>query len=130
MQINISKNNNRVFGIIFSIFFLFIGFYLFENNKIFKILLYLISFTFFVFAIFFPNIFKVFNKNLIKFGILIGKFFSPILMGFIYFFLITPISLIIRLLGIDPLKLQNKKKDKKTYWIERKEDRIYFNKQF
>ena len=51
-------------------------------------------------------------------------------MGFIYFFLITPISLIIRLLGIDPLKLQNKKKDKKTYWIERKEDRIYFNKQF
>ena len=53
------------------------------------------------------------NKNWIKFGILIGKFFSPILMGFIYFFLITPISLIIRVLGIDPLKLQNKKKDKK-----------------
>ena len=130
MQIDISKNNNRVFGIIFSIFFLFIGFYLVENNKILKILLYLISFTFFVFAIFVPNIFKVLNKNWIKFGIFIGKFFAPIVMGFIYFFLITPISLIIRVLGIDPLKLQNKKKDTKTYWIDRKEDRIYFNKQF
>ena len=52
-----------------------------------------------------------------KFGLLLGKFISPIVMGFVFFIVVTPTGLIMKLLKKDILKLQ--KNTSKTYWIEK-----------
>ena len=58
------------------------------------------------------------NLIWIKFGLLLGKFVSPIVMGLVFFFVVTPTGLIMKLLNKDLLNL--KKKNKKSYWIRRK----------
>jgi hypothetical protein len=59
------------------------------------------------------------NKLWFKFGIFLGKIVSPVVMGVIFFAVVTPIALIMKLLGKDILNL--KKNKKQTYWIECKD---------
>ena len=56
------------------------------------------------------------NKIWFRFGILLGSFVSPIVMGLVFFAIVTPTALIMRVLGKNLLNL--KKNNKKTYWIE------------
>jgi large-conductance mechanosensitive channel len=57
------------------------------------------------------------NKLWFKFGILLGKIISPVIMGIIFFLVVTPIGLIMRLLRKDVLNLRYNKN--KSYWIEK-----------
>ena len=57
------------------------------------------------------------NKTWFKFGILLGSLVSPIVMGIVFFAIVTPTSIIMRVLGKDLLNL--KKSNKNSYWIER-----------
>ena len=68
------------------------------------------------------------NKIWFKFGILLGGFVSPIVMGVVFFAIVTPTSLIMRVLGKNLLNL--KKKNKKTYWIERSKIKSKMKNQF
>ena len=63
-----------------------------------------------------------------KFGELLGKIISPIVMGIVYFFVITPIGLLMRLMGKDLLK--TKFNDSKTYWLKREKNIGPMNSQF
>jgi large-conductance mechanosensitive channel len=58
-----------------------------------------------------------FNKLWFRFGIFLGKIISPVIMGIIFFLVVTPIGLIMRLLGKDVLNL--KYSENKSYWIEK-----------
>ena len=69
-----------------------------------------------------------FNKIWFKFGILLGSFVSPIVMGIVFFAIVTPTSLIMRVLGKNLLNL--KKGNKKTYWIERSKIKSMMKNQF
>jgi hypothetical protein len=68
------------------------------------------------------------NKLWFKFGILLGTFISPIVMGVVFFLIVTPTSLIMRVLGKNLLNL--KRDNKKTYWIERSEIKSKMKNQF
>ena len=68
------------------------------------------------------------NKIWYKFGIILGNFVSPIVMGIVFFTIVTPISLIMRVLGKNLLNL--KKGNKKTYWIERSKIKSKMKNQF
>ena len=68
------------------------------------------------------------NKIWFKFGILLGGFVSPIVMGIVFFAIVTPTSLIMRVLGKNLLNL--KKDNKKTYWIERSKIKSKMKNQF
>ena len=57
------------------------------------------------------------NNMWFKFGILLGKIISPLVMGVIFFFIVTPISIIMKILGKDILSL--KKNNKRSYWIKK-----------
>ena len=57
------------------------------------------------------------NKIWFKFGILLGNFISPIIMGLVFFTVLTPTAFIMRAFGKDLLNL--KKNNKKSYWIEK-----------
>tara|TARA_B100000700_G_C14279837_1_gene505391 strand:- start:256 stop:498 length:243 start_codon:yes stop_codon:yes gene_type:complete len=79
-------------------------------------------------GIFNSKILTPLNKIWFKFGILLGNFVAPIVMGVVFFFVVTPTSIIMKLLKKDLLKL--KKNDDKTYWIKKKNIKSSMNKQF
>ena len=68
------------------------------------------------------------NKIWFRFGILLGSFVSPIVMGLVFFAIVTPTALIMRVLGKNLLNL--KKSNKKTYWIERSKIKSKMKNQF
>ena len=68
------------------------------------------------------------NKIWFKFGILLGKFVSPIVLGIIFFFVVTPIGILMKVLGKDLLSLKNN--NEKSYWIKRSEIKSKMKDQF
>ena len=70
------------------------------------------------------------NKIWFKFGILLGNFISPIVMGLVFFAVVTPTSFIMKAAGKDLLKLRKNKKSTKSYWIEKSEKRGSLKNQF
>jgi len=117
--------SNKKFGVFFSVVFLILYFYL--SNILFLSL----SLLFLFFSFFYTNALQPLNDLWFKLGMLLGNIVSPVVLGFIFFLLITPISVIGKIFKRNPLKI-NLDKNIKTYWITRdngftKED---FNNQF
>lgn len=118
--------SQKNFGITFFFIFLFIYIYFF-NSK-FSYIFLIISLFFLFCAFFFQNFLKPLNIIWFKFGNLLGLFISPIIMAFIYFLVITPIALILKIFAIDVTN--QKKNDKNTYWVIKKDKTNNLNNQF
>ena len=114
-DIKISSNKN--FGIVFFIVFLLIGIYPFLNGNDFRIWSLLISLVFLILGLINSKILTPLNKLWFKFGLFLGKIVSPLVMGFIFFIVVTPTGIIMRLMRKDLLNL--KYNQKKTYWIDK-----------
>ena len=124
-----SKSSNRSFGLLF--FFVFIGLGLWPITKggNLNIYLVLISMFFLFFGILNSKILTPFNNIWMKFGEVLGLVIAPIVMAVVYFIILTPISLIVRLSGKDLLGLKFNK-SKSTYWIKRIKHLNPMKKQF
>ena len=120
--------SNKSFGIVFFVVFLLISFYPLLNNESIRIWSLVFSFIFLVLGILNSNILTPLNKLWFKFGILLGKIISPIIMGIIFFLVVTPIGLLMRLLGKDILNL--KYSNNKSYWIEKTGPKSKMKNQF
>ena len=125
-QINVSTN--RSFGIVFFIVFLLIALYPLLNDENIRIWSLTISFIFLVLGIINSKILSPFNKIWFKFGIYLGKIVSPIIMGIIFFTIVTTTSLIMRLFKKDLLNL--KFNDDKSYWIKKTDIKSKMKNQF
>ena len=125
--ININKKNNIIFGLIFFVLFLIIGFYPLKSDGIIRIWSIILSLVFLIITIIRPNLFVFLNRLWVQFGLLIGKIISPIIMGFVFFFVVTPIGLLVRILRKDVMGL---KKGESSYWINRKDKVQSMKKQF
>jgi hypothetical protein len=125
---DVKIGSNRSFGIVFFIFFLLISIYPLINNDNVRIWSLVISLIFLVLGILNSNILSPLNKLWFKFGIFLGKIISPIIMGIIFFLVVTPIGLIMRLIGKDVLNL--KYSDNKSYWIEKTGPKSKMKNQF
>ena len=125
---NTKIGSNKSFGIVFFVFFLIVSAYpLFDDGNI-RIWSLVISVIFLILAILNSKILTPLNQIWFKFGILLGRFVSPIVMGIIFFAIVTPTSIIMRMLGKNLLNL--KKDNKKTYWIERSRIKSKMKNQF
>ena len=113
----INKTTNKNFGIVFFVFFLILSIYPVLNNKIINFWFLSISFIFLILGLLNSNLLSPLNRTWFKFGIYLGKFVSPIVMGAVFFFVVTPISLIMKIFNKDILSL--KKNTKETYWIKK-----------
>ena len=114
----IKAPSNKKFGWSFSIIFLLIAIYSFLNSSLFfTAICSVISVSILTITISSPNKLTSLNRLWFKFGIFLGKVVSPIILGLIFFLMITPISLITRLFGRDILFLR--KVNKRSYWIKR-----------
>jgi len=128
MENKIKISSNKSFGFVFFIFFLIISLYPLLNGENIRIWALIISAIFLILGILNSELLKPLNKIWFKFGILLGGIISPIIMGVIFFLIVTPISLMLRLLGKDVLNL--KKNNFKTYWIEKSGEKSKMKNQF
>ena len=125
---NIKIGSNRSFGIVFFIVFLLIALYPLINEENFRLWSLVISLIFLVLGLINSQILTPLNKLWFKFGILLGKIVSPIIMGIIFFFVVTPIGFIMRAFGKDLINL--KYNNNKSYWIEKTGPKSKMKNQF
>ena len=123
----ITIKNNVIFGILFFIFFLVIGIYPLKSGEVIRIWAVFLCLIFLIITIIKPNLFTFLNKFWIKFGILLGKIISPIVMGLVFFFVVTPIGVLVRVLKKDVMGL---KRGASSYWINRENKIQTMKKQF
>ena len=125
---DIKIGSNKSFGIVFFTVFLILSLYPLVNSESIRIWSLIISIIFLVLGLLNSKILTPLNKLWFKFGILLGKIVSPFVMGIIFFLVVTPIGLIMRLFGKDVLNL--KYNEKKSYWIEKKGPKSKMKNQF
>ena len=125
---DIKIGSNRSFGIVFSIVFSLIAIYPLINSEGLRVWSLIIAIIFLVLALINSKILTPLNKLWFKFGLLLGKIVSPIIMGIIFFMVVTPIALIMRIIGKDLLNLKFNKD--KSYWIEKTGPKSKMKNQF
>ena len=128
MDNNIKIGSNRSFGIVFFAVFILIGFYPLLNDGNLNIISILIGIIFLILGILNSRFLTPLNKIWFKFGIFLGQIISPIVMGIIFFLVVTPIAFIMRVLGKDVLKL--KKNTDNSYWIKKTDLKRKMKNQF
>tara|TARA_B100001175_G_C19216808_1_gene498621 strand:+ start:317 stop:700 length:384 start_codon:yes stop_codon:yes gene_type:complete len=124
----IKISSNRSFGIVFFVVFLLIALYPLLKGNDLRIWSLIISFIFFTLGLINSNLLTPLNKLWFKFGLFLGKIISPLIMGIIFFIVVTPIGIIMRLLKKDLLNLKYDKKD--SYWIEKTGPKSKMKNQF
>ena len=125
---DVKISSNRSFGIVFFVVFLLIALYPLTYAGEIRIWSLVISIIFLILGLLNSKILAPLNKIWFKFGILLGKIVSPLIMGIIFFLVVTPIGFIMRLLGKDVLNLKYNKN--KSYWIEKNGPKSKMKNQF
>ncbi len=125
---DIKLPSNRSFGIVFCLVFLIIALYPLINNDDIRVWSLIIGLIFIFLGLLNSKILTPLNKVWFKFELLLGRVISPIVMGTIYFFVVTPIGFLMRTTGKDLLNLKFNKE--KSYWIEKKGPKSKMKNQF
>ena len=125
---DIKISSNKSFGIVFSVVFLLIAIYPLTNGEDIRIWSSTISLIFLILGLLNSKILSPFNKLWFKLGVYFGKIISPLIMGIIFFLVVTPIGLIMRLFGKDVLNLKYNKNQ--SYWIEKNGPKSKMKNQF
>jgi len=114
----IKISSNRSFGLLFFVVFLIVSLWPLTHESSIRIWSVIISAVFLVLGLINSKLLTPLNVLWFKFGMILGAIISPIIMGIVFFLVVTPTGLILRIMGKD---LLNKKydKEKETYWIKR-----------
>ena len=125
---NVNRSSNKEFGIVFSIFFFLVFVFIFFKSG--QISFLFLTFSFFILILGLTNspILTPFNILWFKFGVFLGRIISPVIMGIIFFGVVTPIGIIMKIFKKDLLNL--KFSDIETYWQTRPKSKNNMKKQF
>ena len=121
--------SNRNFGLVFFTVFLILSIWPLMNEDPIRVWSFLISIVFLILGLMNSKILTPLNRFWFKFGMLLGNIIAPIVMGVVFFIVVTPIGLFMKIMNKD---LLNKKYDKKkiTYWIKYNKPTSTMKKQF
>ncbi len=122
------NENNKSFGILFFIVFFLIAIWPIIDSGSVRIWSIMLSLIFLILGILNSKILSPLKSAWIKLGEVLGKIIAPIVMGFIYFFIITPIGILMRLIGKDLLGIKYSKNN--SYWIKREKNINTMKRQF
>ena len=125
---NIKISSNKSFGIVFFIVFLIISIFPLLNDEIIRIWSLIVSIIFLILGLLNSRLLTPFNILWFKFGIFLGKIVSPVVMGIIFFIVVTPIALLMKMLKKDLLNLKFNKDH--SYWIKKNEIKSKMKNQF
>ena len=127
-QNDVKIGSNKSFGIVFFIVFFLISLYPLTNQENIRVWSLIISLIFLILGLLNSKILNPLNKLWFKFGMILGRIISPIIMSIIFFLVVTPIALIMKLLKKDLLNLKFNKTN--TYWIEKSGSKSKMKNQF
>ena len=125
---DIKIGSNRSFGIVFFVVFLIIGLWPIINNGDIRNWSVIISAIFLVLGLLNSKVLTPLNKTWFRFGIFLGNFIAPIVMAIVYFLVVTPIGILMKIVKKDLINL--KKNNNKSYWIEKNEIKSSMKNQF
>ena len=115
----IKVSSDQSFGIVFALVFLAVGIWVVSDGQSKGWFFFVSAALFLVVAIARPSILGPLNRAWAKFGLLLGRVINPVILGFVFFLVVTPMAVIRRLLGKDSLHLKSNP-DLKSYWIDRR----------
>ena len=124
-----SQSSNKSFGLLFFVVLLIIGLWPLKNGESLNFYFIIASVVFLILGLLNSKLLSPLNKSWIKLGEILGIIIAPIVMALVYFVILTPISIIVRVFGKDLLGLKFLK-EKDTYWIKRKKNLGSMKKQF
>ena len=124
-----ASTQNRSFGILFFIVFLTLSLWPLTKEGELNLYLFVISLIFLILGLLNSKFLSPLNKSWIKLGEILGIIIAPIVMALVFFVILTPVSIFVRLFGKDLLGLKFLK-EKDTYWIKRKKILGSMKKQF
>ena len=125
----IKTSSNRSFGLVFFVVFLIVALWPLKHEEDIRLWSLALSIIFFILGILNSKLLTPLNKLWFKFGIFLGVIVSPIVMGIVYFIVVTPTGMLMRFLGKDLLNTR-KVNNTPTYWIERDKRHSTMKKQF
>ena len=125
---DVKIGSNKSFGIVFFLVFLIISLYPMLGGDSLRVWSLAISIIFLILGLLNSRLLSPLNRLWFKFGIFLGKIISPIIMGIIFFFVVTPIGYLMRLFKKDVLSL--KFNDNKSYWVDKSGPKSKMKNQF
>ena len=125
----IKVNSNRSFGIVFFFVFLIISLWPLINENPLRVWSIYVAIIFLILGLINSNLLKPLNTLWFKFGKLLGSIVAPIIMGIVFFVVITPTGLIMKIIGKDLLNNKYNNKNK-SYWINRDKTKSTMKQQF
>jgi hypothetical protein len=125
---DIKISSNRSFGLVFFVVFLLISIYPLLHGQNLRFWSLIVAIIFLALGLLNSKILTPLNKIWFKFGLLLGSIVSPIIMSIIFFFVVTPISFVMKILGKDILNL--KRNNNNTYWVEKSGPKSKMKNQF
>ena len=125
----IKISSNRSFGLVFFVVFLIIALWPLKSGEEFRLWSLVLSIIFIILGILNSKLLTPLNKLGFKFGILLGSIVSPIIMGIVYFLVVTPTGIFMRLSGKNLLHMK-KIKSASTYWTKREKQHNTMKRQF
>ena len=125
----IKMSSNKSFGIVFFLFFLIIALWPLINYQEIRIWAIVVSLFFLIFGLLNSKILTPLNTLWFKFGLALGSIIAPIVMGLVYFIVVTPTGLLMRIFKKDVLNTKFEK-NKKTYWVKKNNLNSSMKKQF
>ena len=127
-QKEIKIGSNKSFGIVFFVIFIIVALWPLLKDENIRVWSLIVSIIFLTLGLLNSKILTPLNKLWFKFGIFLGKIISPLIMGIIFFLVVTPTGLLMRLLRKDILSL--KYNQNSSYWIEKKGPKSKMKNQF
>ena len=126
---NIKISSNRNFGLVFFFIFLVVSIWPLTHNESPRIWSAIISLVFLILVLTRSKLLTPLNRLWAKFGIILGSIIAPIVMGVVFFLVVTPIGLVMKIIGKDLLSIKYDKK-KETYWVKRDKPTSTMKQQF
>ena len=116
-MVKTNKTTNRNFGIVFFIVFILIGFYPILNQESIRLWALFIGFIILFLGLLNSILLTPFNGLWYQFGLILGKFIAPLVMGIVYFAVVFPTFVFLKMIKKNYLNIKYEK-NKKTYWID------------
>ena len=125
---DIKISSNRSFGLVFFVVFLLISIYPLLHGQNLRFWSLIVAIIFLALGLLNSKILTPLNKIWFKFGLLLGRIVSPVIMSIIFFFVVTPISFVMKIIGKDILNLELNNNN--TYWVEKSGPKSKMKNQF
>ena len=125
----IKINSNRSFGIVFFFVFLIISLWPVANDNALRIWSIFLAITFLILGLMNSKLLTPLNILWYKFGMFLGSIVAPIIMGFVFYLVVTPTGFFMKIRNKDLLNMKFDNK-KKSYWINRSKNKTTMKQQF